>query len=573
MSSAHDHPLPESEFNLPAAQVDVAKARASTKMQFAFRNKCQAKPALLLLHGWGCDSGVWAELQQGFCAHFDIYALDLPGHGVNAGITCNTVAQFCTRFLADIEPQLPARYAVLGWSLGGALAAQIAARSARVSQLITVATNPVFVARPCWPSAMPRHEFAAFSSALRKNSQHALQRFYSLQTSGDSAARQQLRLLKKMGKSGNFNWPQLSRSLHWLELQDLRECYRRLRIPVTHLFGDCDALVPVAAAEQLARDFPHHWVHRFAACAHLPFHSERERCSELILSALQVGTSAPADGLIDKPALAKAFSKAANDYERHALLQRDIGDRLYTRLKPLLAQKSRAAEAASSTIVDCGSGTGLFAKRIRRQLSGQAQVIELDLSMGMLQHSKSLPPGRDGAVAAFLQADFDALPLKPESCDAIFANFSLQWCEDFGGVLQRLSSLLKPGGEIVLSTLARGSLCELSRAWRSVDAATHVNRFAAPEALRQLASNSGLLLREFVHSKEILFFDSSAELLASVKGIGAGNHLRSRSRGLLGVQRYRKFLRALNMQRNDNGKLPLTYNVVLIHLQRAQAGS
>ncbi|NND39722.1 MAG: malonyl-[acyl-carrier protein] O-methyltransferase BioC [Pseudomonadales bacterium] len=561
----------ESELTpLPEKAGSVLAAARKQSFKLAFSAQQRGLPAVLLLHGWGCDSGIWAGLQQDLGEQLDMYALDLPGHGVNANIDCESVDVFYQRFLAEVEPQLPVRYAVLGWSLGGTLAARIAQRSARVTQLFTIATNPVFVQQSRWSTGMPRGAFNSFAKSVEEDGERALQRFYALQTGGASSSRRELRLLQSLAKSGNFNWQQLSRSLQWLATQDLRDCYRDLRVPATHFFGQHDALVPAEAAGALALNFPHHQVHQFPASAHLPFCSERERWNKLLVPALKSALHSPGSDTLDKHAVAMAFSKAAGQYEQHALLQRAVGDRLFARLQPFLQRVSQSHSEEAISVLDCGSGTGLFARQLRTQLPAAAQVVEMDLSMGMLHHSKAHLQQSGVANAAFVLADFDSLPFKNKAFDAIFANFSLQWCTDFGGVLQRLSGLLKPGGELVLSTLAQGSLRELREAWHLVDQTEHVNRFADSNDLYQAANACGLTLRAFKQSKEQLHFANSTELMASVKGIGAGNHLRSRSRGLLGVQRYRRFLNALNLQRSSDRALPLTYNVVLMHLQQAQ---
>lgn len=559
----------------------VAQAVAAKQaLALAFRAEAEGRPALLLIHGWGTDSSVWRTLQDALAGQVEVYALDLPGHGVNAQVQCASADEFCRLFMRDIEAQLPPRYSVLGWSLGGMLAAKLAAFSNRIVRLVTVATNPSFVARADWPAGMDPQLLRDFSEGITADACKALRRFYTLQTSGTISARSDLRCLQTAAAEFDFDTAQLSTALEWLATEDVRDCYRRISVPVVHYFGAHDALVPRHVAAQVAAICPAHAVRVFAASAHAPFLSEPDAWHDALIQDLSlqgelrqgddIATSAPiaqcsAGTLLDKHAVANAFSKAAANYELHAGLQREVGEQLCRRLQGFLCSRS-----APTRVLDAGSGPGLFARRISALLPAtlaQSEVVALDLSMGMLQQSVAAACVNHRNIA-HLQADFDALPLSPHSFDAIFANFALQWCEDFASTLQGLAALLRPGGELVLSTLAEGSLAELREAWASVDTSPHVNRFAAPDYLHECVQGIGLELLDFRHNCELQYFLTSDALLQSVKGIGAGNHLKQRERGLLGVRRYRKFLEVLDAQRDASGRLALSYQVVQIHLRR-----
>jgi len=153
----------------------------------------KSKPALLLLHGWASSSQIWSGITESLAEHFCIYMLDLPGHGFNADIQCATVDQFCESFHHDVAPLLPAEYFLLGWSLGGTLASLLASQTSRVKALITVASNPVFIAKEQWVEGMSLAVFSQFQQDFHVNAQSALQRFVMLQTRGSATARADMR--------------------------------------------------------------------------------------------------------------------------------------------------------------------------------------------------------------------------------------------------------------------------------------------------------------------------------------------------------------------------------------------
>jgi pimeloyl-[acyl-carrier protein] methyl ester esterase len=65
-----------------------------------------------------------------------------------------------------------------GWSLGGMLASELAARRGeRCCGLVTLASNPRFVAHEDWPSAMPAQTFDGFLAGCHADTQVTLKRF------------------------------------------------------------------------------------------------------------------------------------------------------------------------------------------------------------------------------------------------------------------------------------------------------------------------------------------------------------------------------------------------------------
>jgi pimeloyl-ACP methyl ester carboxylesterase len=107
-----------------------------------------AKPAVLLLHGAGMDHTVWQLPARWLAWHgHSVLAVDLPGHGRSEGPALASVpelAQWLGRLMdaAGIE-----RAAIVGHSMGGAMALETAAalpeRVTRIALLGTAAAIPV----------------------------------------------------------------------------------------------------------------------------------------------------------------------------------------------------------------------------------------------------------------------------------------------------------------------------------------------------------------------------------------------------------------------------------------------
>lgn len=158
-------------------------------------------------------------------------------------------------WLDELDARLPHDSWLAGWSLGGMLATQLAARRGDTCPgLITLCSNPCFRSRADWPAAMPADVFDAFEEAFRLGSQDALKRFSLLCSRGAADPRTLARQLQV----SQLDQPQAvgGAGLRLLAELDGRSALQRYVGPQLHLFADGDALVPAAAAEALLAWLP-----------------------------------------------------------------------------------------------------------------------------------------------------------------------------------------------------------------------------------------------------------------------------------------------------------------------------
>jgi pimeloyl-[acyl-carrier protein] methyl ester esterase len=220
---------------------------------------------LVYLHGWGLHGGIWAET----AARLPGATPDLPGYGNVA-----TVSPYSVELLADaLAPTLPDGTAVCGWSLGGMVALALAARHPRkVSRLILVATNPVFVSRPDWPHGLAPDVLSEFSQALGQNYRATLLRFLSLQARGGDQARSVIeRLRERVFLRGEPAAETLAAGLQLLRDVDLRSAVAQVQCPVLVVHGAYDGLCPLPAGRWLAEHLPDARLALHERAAHAPF--------------------------------------------------------------------------------------------------------------------------------------------------------------------------------------------------------------------------------------------------------------------------------------------------------------
>lgn len=495
-------------------------------------------PHWVFLHGWGSDSRTWQPLCDVLPGRHTF--IDLPGFGSASADTLDLDA-----FLTQTGAQLPEDCWLVGWSLGGMLAAQLAHRyPLRVRGLVTIAANAVFVARADWPEAMEPATFAQFYSDFEEDAAATWARFCALQALGDSKRKlvaQHLRQQTPPQAEPKAAWCE---GLRWLESLDNRQCLAELTIPQYHLFGAVDALVPAAAADHLRQIVPPTaLVDVLPHTAHAPHLAD----PQAIAQKLRDWCAPP----LDKRRIARSFGEAAGTYDQFAHIQRRVAADLH-----------EFCPSFRGTVLDLGCGTGYMAELLR-ETSAEAELLLADLAQPMVKIAQQKLPALAGVVA-----DAEALPLQEESLAAVVSSLALQWCRDLGVVAQEAYRVLQSGGELVFSTLGPDTLQELKKAWQSIDTYTHVNTFHSPDSVRAALEMAGLHIVELQRYPLVTRYDELMPLLRELKGIGAHNINPGSRPGLTGVHQLRQLEQAYQGFRDGDGKLPATYDVILVRAKK-----
>jgi len=125
---------------------------------------------LVLIHGWGCDSKIWQGVLPELTQYLNVITIDLPGFGESDffqatpnQIVSSEQQTSLASYLDSILAVLPERCSLMGWSLGGMLATVLVSRyPSRFTNFITLASNPTFVQKKGWLSAMPKKNICSF---------------------------------------------------------------------------------------------------------------------------------------------------------------------------------------------------------------------------------------------------------------------------------------------------------------------------------------------------------------------------------------------------------------------------
>lgn len=227
-------------------------------------------PDLMLVHGWGVNSGVWDSVLPLLTRRYRVTCVDLPGHGGSAATPMPASHDVLARQIVQIAPPSALW---LGWSLGGLICLRIATlMPARVSALLLSNTTPKFTRAADWPHAMPAAQLDAFATELAQDFAGTVKRFLSLQVLGDERARETLRALRDSVLSrGQPDVTSLATGLGILRDSDLRATLHEITVPTLVMSSPYDRLTAPTAGEYMASEIANAKLVSFPRTAHAPF--------------------------------------------------------------------------------------------------------------------------------------------------------------------------------------------------------------------------------------------------------------------------------------------------------------
>lgn len=241
-------------------------------------------PALVLLHGWGLNVRVWDGLTAALCERFRVIAVDLPGHGRSVWLPERSSLQEQAAQIAETVAAIATEYSLLGWSLGGQIALQLAATvDDAADRLVLIATTPRLTAGPDWPHGAPPERLTAQAEGLETDYRRTVSDFLELQvrgSAGSAAALEQLRAA--LFAHGYPGVAALARGLDLLRETDLRPLLADITLPTLVIAGQYDRVTLPAASHALADSLPNARYVEIRRAAHAPFMSHLPELSALI---------------------------------------------------------------------------------------------------------------------------------------------------------------------------------------------------------------------------------------------------------------------------------------------------
>lgn len=258
-------------------------------------------------------------------------------------------------------------------------------------------------------------------------------------------------------------------------------------------------------------------------------------------------------------------------------LRREIAQRMRERLELVKITPQRVLDAG------CGEGADLA---VLQEQYAQAQLLGVDLSHPLLAVASTrqaaamssmnrlltrwlpkklgtnLEPG-----AGLLCGDFGQLPLQHGSIDLIWSNLALHWHPQPERVFAEWRRVLRVDGLLMFSCFGPDTFKEVRAAFSNIDDAAHALSFIDMHDFGDMLIGAGFSTPVMDMETITVTYATIERLFADLRAWG-GNPLLTKRRSLLGRQKWAAVVEWFEQNRDVNGKIPLTFEIVYGHAFR-----
>jgi malonyl-CoA O-methyltransferase len=263
----------------------------------------------------------------------------------------------------------------------------------------------------------------------------------------------------------------------------------------------------------------------------------------------------------------RQFDRRAARFARHDALVREVGRRMLERLDYI--------RLAPNRIVDIGCGMGGTRADLLRRYRG-ATWIGIDFSLAMLRAGRAQARGAwpallsEGAArlaplrTAWVCAGADRLPLPDASVDLLFSNLMLHWHPAPHLVFPEWTRVLRPGGLLMFSCFGPDTLQELRAALAQTMPQATPLPFVDMHDFGDMMLAADLATPVMDVERIRLTYASPRALLREAAALG-GNPRDDRPTFLPGSQQTKALQQALAQQRDQAGRIALTFEIAYGH--------
>ena len=261
--------------------------------------------------------------------------------------------------------------------------------------------------------------------------------------------------------------------------------------------------------------------------------------------------------MIDKLYKRKVFNRAANSYEKFSGLQDQISQSLLEKLGYL--------NINPTNILDLGCGTGKNGLHFLNKFK-KTSLVNFDLSENMLEQARkkltTAPINYLNKSTNFhVCGDMENVPFRDNLFDLVWSSSAIQWSDNLPIVLKHIKRVLKPNGFFIFSTFGPETLKELRMINEVLYNHPKTNNFLDLKRISDFLILEGFENSSFDVKSYRLDYKSVEDILYDIKGVGATNGNKNRTKGLRG----REFINIMKQhyEKYRVGELyPATYEVI-----------
>jgi pimeloyl-[acyl-carrier protein] methyl ester esterase len=258
--------------------------RRTSDNQLAYREAgpalapdADARPSILLVHGWGVSGALFGAQLDALSADFRVVAPDLPGHGASAPFPPGAGFHWLADRLAALIAELGLRdLCLVGWSLGAMVAWDLLSRhpAAPVRGLVTIDMVPRLLNDPDWQFGLRTgrdyHVFDRQIELMRTDWPACTDLFVPrIFAPGNSAWRRRA-ISRVKAIALDSDPPSMAALWQLMAAQDFRAGLAGMHVPALVIAGARSRLYREAAARWIAAQLPDARLRLFDGSGHAP---------------------------------------------------------------------------------------------------------------------------------------------------------------------------------------------------------------------------------------------------------------------------------------------------------------
>lgn len=246
---------------------------------------------ILFIHGWGVNKKIWRQQLKFFSKYYKVMSIDLPGHGKSSWkkVGLKEIVEDLNYVLGELKFDATT---IVGSSLGGLVALKYYELFPRkIQRMIFVGVMPKFSKSDEYPHGLDIKKMRKLSEHLESDYPSIVNIFFrSLFTKQERETRR-FKWIQKFRRTDSVPMQKaLLEYLDIMEMEDLREVLRGIKIPLQFINGREDEICDKATVEFLQKISPKSRFDFFEQCGHFPFLSKSYEFNQVIEEFLEETT-------------------------------------------------------------------------------------------------------------------------------------------------------------------------------------------------------------------------------------------------------------------------------------------
>ena len=257
--------------------------------------------------------------------------------------------------------------------------------------------------------------------------------------------------------------------------------------------------------------------------------------------------------------------------------KRQPADFIYREIAARMLERLQLVRLDPHRVLDLGCGRAADLPVLQSHYPN-AHIVGMDAAAAFLQLAMkqqtaarssvqkllSLFAADNNSQAQLINADFCNTPLADDCADMIWSNLALHWHAEPDQVFKEWRRLLSVNGLLMFSCFGPDSLKEIRQAFDSDGGTPHTLPFVDMHDLGDMLAQAGFATPVMDMEIITLTYTSAEQLLTEVRALG-GNPLLTRQKSLQGKYAWQRMRAQLEAQRNADGRIPLTLEVIYGH--------